>query len=65
MVIQEFYHWDRIGVIRTNRPRVCGTGALECLVGIAARKTILSHEPVMIKDLISIVPQVKKEYKKV
>ncbi len=40
-------------------------GALECLVGIAARKSILSHEPVMIKDLTSIVPQVKKEYKKV
>jgi len=40
-------------------------GALACLVGIAARKSILSHEPVMIKDLTSIVPQVKKEYKKV
>lgn len=38
-------------------------GALACLVGIAARKSIQSKGPVMIKDLTSIVPQVKKEYK--
>jgi predicted dehydrogenase len=35
-------------------------GALACLVGIAARKSITSKEPVMIKDLTSIVPLQKK-----
>lgn len=35
-------------------------GALACLVGIAARKSIESKQPVMIKDLTSIVPMVKK-----
>ena len=35
-------------------------GALACLVGIAARKSIASKEPVMIKDLTSIQPLVKK-----
>lgn len=39
-------------------------GALACLVGIAARKSIDSKEPVMIKDLTTIVPQTEKEYKK-
>ncbi len=35
-------------------------GALACLVGIAARKSIATKEPVMIKDLTSIQPLVKK-----
>ena len=35
-------------------------GALSCLVGIAARKSIASKEPVMIKSLSSLVPQEKK-----
>ncbi|HTN68155.1 MAG TPA: Gfo/Idh/MocA family oxidoreductase [Dysgonamonadaceae bacterium] len=40
-------------------------GALACLVGIAARKSIKSKEPVMIKDLTTITPQMKKEYKSI
>ena len=35
-------------------------GALSCLVGIAARKSIASKEPVLIKNLTSLVPQQKK-----
>ena len=35
-------------------------GSLACLVGIAARKSITTKEPVMIKDLTSIQPMVKK-----
>lgn len=35
-------------------------GALACLVGIAARKSIASKEPVMIKDLSTIQPLVNK-----
>jgi len=35
-------------------------GSLACLVGIAARKSIASGETVMIKDLTSIQPMVKK-----
>lgn len=35
-------------------------GALACLVGIAARKSIASKEPVMIKDLTTIQPLEKK-----
>ena len=35
-------------------------GALSCLVGIAARKSIASKGPVMIKDLTSLIPQEKK-----
>lgn len=40
-------------------------GSLACLIGIAARKSIKSKEPIMIKDLTAIVPQIKKEYYKV
>ncbi len=40
-------------------------GALACLVGIAARKSIQSKELVMINDLTTITPQIKKEYKRV
>ncbi len=40
-------------------------GALACLVGIAARKSIESKEPIMIKDLTTIIPQMKKEYNRV
>ncbi|NLY24449.1 MAG: gfo/Idh/MocA family oxidoreductase, partial [Bacteroidales bacterium] len=39
-------------------------GALACLVGIAARKSIASREPVMIKDLTTIQPLETKAYKK-
>lgn len=35
-------------------------GALACLVGIAARKSIDTKEPVMIEDLTTIKPMVKK-----
>ena len=35
-------------------------GALACLVGIAARKSIASGHPVMIKDLTTIEPMIKK-----
>ena len=40
-------------------------GALACLVGIAARKSIQSKGPVMIKDLTTLIPQTQKEYKRV
>lgn len=40
-------------------------GALACLVGIAARKSIAAKEPVHIADLTTIKPQEKKEYKRV
>ena len=40
-------------------------GALACLVGIAARKSIDSKAAVMIKDLTTIVPQAQKIYKRV
>ena len=36
-------------------------GALSCLVGIAARKSCDSGNPVMIKDLTSLLPQVQKK----
>ena len=37
-------------------------GALSILTGIAARKSCESGKPVKIKDLTSIVPQVKRQY---
>ncbi|MDR2969736.1 MAG: Gfo/Idh/MocA family oxidoreductase, partial [Tannerellaceae bacterium] len=40
-------------------------GALACLVGIAARNSIETGKPVNIADLTSIVPQAKKEYRRV
>lgn len=40
-------------------------GALACLVGIAARKSIETKEPVKIADLTSIQPKVKKEYTRI
>jgi len=40
-------------------------GALACLIGIAARKSIASKAPVNIADLTTINPQEKKEYKRV
>jgi predicted dehydrogenase len=39
-------------------------GALSCLVGIAARKSVASGQPVKIEGLTSIVPQVQKEYQR-
>ena len=35
-------------------------GALACLIGIAARKSIAAKEKMYIKDLTSIIPQEKK-----
>jgi len=40
-------------------------GALACLVGIAARKSLQSGEPVRIADLTTIQPQATKEYKRI
>ena len=40
-------------------------GALACLIGIAARKSIASGAPVKIGDLTSIEPQEKKIYRRV
>ena len=40
-------------------------GSLACLIGIAARKSIASKEPVMIKDLTTIVPQTEKVYSRI
>lgn len=55
---------DHIFVSHTNDPlkQVAGVrdGALACLVGIAARKSIDSKQPVMIKDLTTLTPQVNK-----
>ena len=39
-------------------------GALACLVGIAARNSIATGEPVKIADLTSIKPQEKKTYQR-
>ncbi|MEA5128470.1 MAG: Gfo/Idh/MocA family oxidoreductase [Proteiniphilum sp.] len=55
---------DQIFIPSTSDPlkQAAGVrdGALACLVGIAARKSIASKEPVLIKDLTSIQPQEKK-----
>ncbi len=40
-------------------------GALACLVGIAARNSVVTSAPVKIADLTTITPQVKKEYKRI
>lgn len=40
-------------------------GALACLVGIAARKSVATKEPVFIKDLTTLVPQNVKEYQEI
>ena len=40
-------------------------GALACLVGIAARKSIVSVKPQLIEELTTIEPQVDKIYKRV
>jgi hypothetical protein len=37
-------------------------GAFACLVGIAARKSIETKQPVKIADLTSIKPEEKKQY---
>lgn len=55
---------DQIFIPGTPDPlqQAAGTrdGALACLIGIAARKSITSGETIMIKDLTSIQPRVKK-----
>lgn len=40
-------------------------GALACLVGIAARKSIESKAPVKIADLTTVKPQAQKEYTRI
>ena len=40
-------------------------GALACLVGIAARKSIASGKPQLIEELTTIRPQIEKMYKRV
>jgi len=40
-------------------------GALACLVGIAARKSIASKQPVKIADLTSIKPEKEKQYTRI
>ena len=40
-------------------------GALACLVGIAARNSIATKQPVKIADLTSISPMKKKQYKRI
>ena len=40
-------------------------GALACLVGIAARNSIATGQPVKIADLTSIQPQEKKLYQRI
>jgi predicted dehydrogenase len=40
-------------------------GAFACLVGIAARSSIASGQPVKIADLTTLKPQVKKEYQRI
>ena len=60
---------DQIFIPGTEDPmRQCAgirDGALSCLIGIAARKSIYSGEPVRIADLTSIVPGEKKQYKRI
>lgn len=60
---------DQIFIPNTEDPykQAAGVrdGALACLVGIAARKSITAGTPIMIESLTSIKPQVKKEYKRV
>lgn len=55
---------DHIFIPNTSDPlkQAAGVrdGALACLVGIAARKSIASKEPVMIKDLSTIQPLINK-----
>lgn len=57
---------DQIFIPNTPDPlKQCASardGALACLVGIAARKSIDSGEPVRIADLTSVKPEVKKQY---
>lgn len=56
---------DQIFIPNTTDPlkQMAGIrdGALACLVGIAARKSILSKGPIMIKDLTSVQPLEKKK----
>ena len=40
-------------------------GALACLVGIAARKSIASGQPVKIADLTSVKPEANKQYTRI
>ena len=59
---------DQIFIPNTPDPfhQCAGTrdGALSCLIGIAARNSIHSGQPVKIADLTSLKPQVKKEYQR-
>jgi len=59
---------DQIFIPGTPDPykQCAGTrdGALSCLIGIAARNSIASGQPVKIADLTSIKPQAQKEYQR-
>lgn len=60
---------DQIFLPNTQDPyKQCANirdGALACLVGIAARNSIASGEPVKIADLTTILPQEKKLYERI
>ena len=59
---------DQIFIPSTPDPykQCAGTrdGAMSCLIGIAARNSIFSGQPVKIADLTSLKPQAKKEYQR-
>jgi hypothetical protein len=59
---------DQIFIPGTPDPykQCAGTrdGALSCLIGIAARNSIYSGQPVKIADLTSLQPQAQKQYQR-
>ena len=59
---------DQIFIPSTPDPykQCAGTrdGAFSCLIGIAARNSIFSGQPVKIADLTSLKPQAQKEYQR-
>jgi len=59
---------DQIFIPGTPDPykQCAGTrdGAMSCLIGIAARNSIFSGQPVKIADLTSLKPQAQKEYQR-
>ena len=59
---------DQIFIPNTPDPykQCAGTrdGAFSCMIGIAARNSIFSGQPVKIADLTTLKPQVQKEYQR-
>jgi len=59
---------DQIFIPSTPDPykQCAGTrdGAFTCLIGIAARKSIASGQPIQIAGLTSLIPQAQKEYQR-